>query len=119
MTLVFKGPSKKIGNASSLLFTSTAMISGSVVVPFQKGPCGEGGRMRGFLLPLLEAAVVVLVLFLLILVIPPFVCGFFHLLFSVHLHLVPGTVPPLPYNTKANRIKLSKIKNHLQVFDGF
>ena len=42
------------------------MISGSVVVPFQKGPCGEGGRMRGFLLPLLEAAVVVLVLFLLI-----------------------------------------------------
>jgi len=37
-------------------------------VPFQKGPCGEGGRTRGFLLPLLEeAAVVVLVLFLLIL----------------------------------------------------
>ena len=36
-------------------------------MPFQKGPCGEGGRMRGFLLPLLEeAAVVVLVLFLLI-----------------------------------------------------
>ena len=33
------------------------------MVPFQKGPCGEGGRMRGFLLPLLEeAAVVVLVL---------------------------------------------------------
>jgi hypothetical protein len=26
--------------------------------------CGEGGRMRGFLLPLLVAAVVVLVLFL-------------------------------------------------------
>jgi len=48
------------------LFTSTAMISGSVVVPFQKGPCGEGVEMRGFLLPLLEAAVVVLVLFLLI-----------------------------------------------------
>jgi len=43
------------------------MISGSVEVPFQKGPCGEGGRMRGFLLPLLEdASVVVLVLFLLI-----------------------------------------------------
>jgi len=35
-------------------------------VPFQKGPCGEDGRTRGFLLPLLEAAVVVLVLFLLI-----------------------------------------------------
>ena len=36
-------------------------------MPFQKGPCGEGGRMRGFLLPLLEeASVVVLVLFLLI-----------------------------------------------------
>ena len=36
-------------------------------MPFQKGPCGEGGRMRGFLLPLLEeVAVVVLVLFLLI-----------------------------------------------------
>ena len=47
------------------------MISGSVVVPFQKGPCGEGGRMRGFLLPLLEAAVVVLVLFLLIFESPP------------------------------------------------
>ena len=43
------------------------MISGSVVVPFQNGPCGEGGRTRGFLLPLLEeAAVVVLVLLLLI-----------------------------------------------------
>jgi len=35
-------------------------------VPFQKGPCGEGGRMRGFLLPLLEAAVVVLFLVLLL-----------------------------------------------------
>ena len=34
-------------------------------MPFQKGPCGEGGRMRGFLLPLLEeASVVVLVLLL-------------------------------------------------------
>ena len=39
------------------------MISGSVVVPSQKGPCGERVEMRGFLLPLLEAAVVVLVLF--------------------------------------------------------
>ena len=36
------------------------------MVPFQKGPCGEGGRMRGFLLPLLEAAVVVLVLLLIL-----------------------------------------------------
>ena len=35
-------------------------------MPFQKGPCGEGGRMRGFLLPLLEAAVVVLFLVLLL-----------------------------------------------------
>ena len=42
------------------------MISGSLVVPFQKGPCGEGVEMRGFLLPLLEAAVVVLVLVLLL-----------------------------------------------------
>ena len=41
------------------------MISGSIVVPFQKGPCGEGGRMRGFLLPLLLLpGVVVLVLLL-------------------------------------------------------
>ena len=41
------------------------MISGSVVVPFQKGPCGENGRWRGFLLCWLEAAAaVVLVLFL-------------------------------------------------------
>ena len=46
------------------------MILGSVVVPFQKGPCGEGGRMRGFLLPLLEvASVVILVLVLLIILI--------------------------------------------------
>ena len=45
------------------------MISGSFVVPFQKGPCGEGGRIRGFLLPLLVVVLVVgLVLFLLILV---------------------------------------------------
>ena len=36
-------------------------------MPFQKGPCGEGGRMRGFLLPLLVVVVVDgLVLFLLI-----------------------------------------------------
>ena len=42
------------------------MISESVVVPFQKGPCGDGGReMRDILLPLLEeASVVVLVLLL-------------------------------------------------------
>ena len=52
------------------------MISGSVVVPFQKGPCGEGGRMRGFLLLLLEAVVVVLVL-LLIFLVPPFFPTFF------------------------------------------
>ena len=55
------------------------MISGSVVVPFQKGPCGEGGRMRGFLLPLLEAAVVVLVLVLLLILFS------FFPLFSQHL----------------------------------
>ena len=42
------------------------MISGSVVLPFQKGPCGEGGRMRGFLFPLLEEALVVVVLVLLL-----------------------------------------------------
>ena len=42
------------------------MISGSVVVPFQKGPCGEGGRMRGFLLPLLLLPVVVVLVLLLI-----------------------------------------------------
>ena len=49
------------------------MISGSVVVPFQKGPCCEGGRMRGFLLPLLEeASVVVLVLLLIFFEFPPF-----------------------------------------------
>ena len=48
------------------------MISASVVMPFQKGPCGEGGRTRGFLLPLLEeASVVFLVLFLLIFFCPP------------------------------------------------
>ena len=33
-------------------------------MPFQKGPCGEGGRMRGFLLPLMVLLVVVLVLLL-------------------------------------------------------
>ena len=61
------------------------MISGSVVVPFQKGPCGEGGRMRGFLLPLLleEASVVVLVLLLIF---------FFEF--------------PSAHNTKVNRIIL-------------
>jgi len=33
------------------------MISGSVVVPFQKGPCGDGvEEIRSFLLPLLEEA---------------------------------------------------------------
>ena len=45
------------------------MISGSLVVPFQNGPyfCWPTRDERlGFLLPLLEAAVVVLVLFLLI-----------------------------------------------------
>jgi len=31
------------------------------VVPFQKGPCGEGVEVRGFLLPLLEEAAVVVV----------------------------------------------------------
>ena len=40
------------------------MISGSVVVPFQKGPCGDGGRMRGFLLDLEEVLVDALVLFI-------------------------------------------------------
>jgi len=40
------------------------MISGSVVVPFQKGPCGEGGRVRGFLLPLLVEVSVLVVLLL-------------------------------------------------------
>ena len=53
---------------------------------FQKGPFGEGGRMRGFLLPLLEeASVVVLVLFLLI--------------FFVWLCDLPSS-----RNTKVNRI---------------
>ena len=37
------------------------------MVPFQKGPCGEGGRMRDFLLPLLEVASVVVLVLLLIL----------------------------------------------------
>ena len=35
-------------------------------MPFQKGPCGEGGRMRGFLLPLLLLPVVVVLVLLLI-----------------------------------------------------
>ena len=58
------------------------------MVPFQKGPCGEGGRMRGFLLPLLVVVVVVvgLVLFLLILVL----------------------VFPSSRNTKVNRNKIKK-----------
>jgi len=53
-------------------------------VPFQKGPCGEGGRMRGFLLSLLVVVVVGLVLFLLILVLV--------------------LVFPSSHNTKVNRI---------------
>ena len=45
------------------------MVSALLVVPFQKGPYGEGGReMRGFLLFLLEAAVVVCLVLLLIFV---------------------------------------------------
>ena len=39
------------------------MISGSVVVPFQKGPCGEGGRTRGFLLPSVVVVLVLLLIF--------------------------------------------------------
>ena len=38
------------------------------MVPFQKGPYDEGGRMRGFLLPLLEEASVVVLVLLLIFV---------------------------------------------------
>ena len=41
-------------------------------MPFQKGPCGEGGRMRGFLLPLLEEASVVVLVLLLIFGFPLF-----------------------------------------------
>ena len=41
------------------------MVFALLVVPIQKGPYGEGGRKRGFLLPLVEeAAVVGLVLLL-------------------------------------------------------
>ena len=44
------------------------------MVPFQKGPYDEGGRMRGFLLPLLEeASVVVLVLLLIFFLVPLFI----------------------------------------------
>ena len=52
-------------------------------MPFQKGPCGEGGRMRGFLLPLLEEAAVVVLVLLLI----------FFFFFG----------PPSSHNTKVNR----------------
>ena len=55
-------------------------------MPFQKGPCGEGGRMRGFLLPLLLLPVVVVLVLLLIF--------FFEF--------------PSSHNTKVNRIKLFK-----------
>ena len=59
-----------------LLFTSTVMISGSVVVPFQKGPCGDGvEEIRSFLLPLLEEAAAVVVLVLLFFLI--YVCSVF------------------------------------------
>ena len=42
------------------------MISGSIVVPFQKGPCGEGKAVLGFLLPLVEVVVDALVLFIIL-----------------------------------------------------
>ena len=75
------------------------MISASVVVPFQKGPCGEGGRMRGFLLPLLEeASVVVLVLFLLI-----FLCG---CVSSIHCYYDSTS----SRNTKVNRRSQKRIE---------
>jgi len=52
------------------------MISGSVVVPFQKGPCGDGvEEIRSFLLPLLEEAAAVVVLVLLFFLI--YVCSVF------------------------------------------
>ena len=63
--------------------------------------------MRGFLLPLLEAAVVVLVLLLIFLV--PLFFSFLKLSYL------------FAYNTKANRIKLSKIKKRarkLLLMDG-
>ena len=64
------------------------MISRSVVVPFQKGPCGDGGReMRGFLLPLLEEASVVVLVLLLI--------------FEFFSNI------PYSHNTKVNRINFS------------
>jgi len=71
------------------------MISGSVVVPFQKGPCGEGGRMRGFLLPLLEEASVVVLVLLLI-------------LFEF----------PSSHNTKVNRIIFEKKRAKTFALDG-
>ena len=40
------------------------MISESVVVPFQKGPCGDGVEVLGFLLDLEEVLVDALVLFI-------------------------------------------------------
>ena len=67
--------------------------------------------MRGFLLPLLEAVVVVLVL-LLIFLVPLFFLSF---LLSLFCYLL------FAYNTKANRIKLSKIKKRarkLLLMDG-
>ena len=89
------------------------MISVSVVVPFQKGPCGEGGRTRGFLLALVEeTAVVVLVLLLIFLVPLFFFPSFFLFDFLTFL---------FAYNTKVNRIKLSKIKKRarkLLLMDG-
>jgi hypothetical protein len=78
------------------------MISGSVVVPFQKGPCGEGGRMRGFLLPLLEetavvVTVVVLVLLLIFFFVPSLLDSllFDILIYQVHRYRYLST-----YNTK-------------------
>ena len=63
------------------------------MVPFQKGPCGEGGRMRGFLLPLLEAAVVVLVLLLI----------FLNFRFPLLFFLLCIS----SYNTKVNKINFA------------
>ena len=59
------------------------------MVPFQKGPCGEGGRMRGFLLPLLEEVAVV---------VPRSFFTHFFFEFS-----------PFSHSTKVNRIKVYKI----------
>ena len=60
------------------------------MVPFQKGPYDEGGRMRGFLLPLLEEASVVVLVLLLIFV--------FYFL------------SPFSHNTKVNRMQKFKFK---------